>query len=71
MNYAFNLGIQYKLPLDAVLDVSYVGAQSRHLPQFRNINAVPYGAAFLPQNQDPTRNLALEYPAPMLCQLTF
>jgi len=25
------------------------------LPQFRNINAVPYGAAFQPANQDPTR----------------
>jgi carboxypeptidase family protein/TonB-dependent receptor-like protein len=62
MNYAFNLGIQYKLPLDAILDVSYVGSQGRHLPQFRNINAVPYGAAFLPQNQDPTRNLAAGIP---------
>jgi hypothetical protein len=62
LNYAFNLGIQYKLPLDAVLDVSYVGGQSRHLPQFRNVNAVPYGAAFLPQNQDPTRNLAVGIP---------
>ena len=61
-NYAFNLGIQYKLPLDAVLDISYVGSQGRHLPTFRNINAVPYGAAFLPQNQDPTRNLAVGIP---------
>ena len=61
-NYAFNLGIQYKLPFDAVLDLSYVGAQSRNLPTFRNINAVPYGAAYLPQNQDPTRNLAAGIP---------
>jgi hypothetical protein len=62
MNYAFNLGIQYKLPFDAVLDVSYVGSLGRHLPQFRNINAVPYGAAFLAQNQDTTRNLAVGIP---------
>ncbi len=62
MNYAFNLGIQYKLPLDAILDVSYVGSLGRHLPQFRNINAVPYGAAFLPQNQDPTRDLTAGIP---------
>ena len=62
MNYAFSLGVQYKLPLDAILDVSYVGSLGRHLPQFRNINAVPYGAAYLPQNQDPTRNLAVGIP---------
>src|SRR5207247_486886 len=61
-NYAFNLGIQYKLPFDAVLDLSYVGSLGRNLPTFRNINAVPYGAAYLPQNQDPTRNLATGIP---------
>ncbi len=61
-NYAFNVGIQYKLPLDAVLDVSYVGSLGHNLPTFRNINAVPYGAAYLPQNQDPTRNLAAGIP---------
>src|SRR5207302_9401930 len=61
-NYAFNLGIQYKLPFAAVLDLSYVGSQGRNLPTFRNINAVPYGAAYLPQNQDPTRNLTTGIP---------
>jgi hypothetical protein len=52
--YAFNLGVQYTLPLDAVLDLSYVGSVSNHLLQRRNINAPPYGAAYLPENQDPT-----------------
>ncbi|MBO0722889.1 MAG: TonB-dependent receptor, partial [Blastocatellia bacterium] len=52
--YAFNLGVQYKLPFDSVLDVSYVGTTGSHLLQRRNINAPPYGAAYLPQNQDPT-----------------
>ncbi|HEU0185741.1 MAG TPA: TonB-dependent receptor [Blastocatellia bacterium] len=52
--YAYNLGVQYKLPYDAVLDVSYVGTSGQHLLQQRNINAPAYGAAFLPQNQDPT-----------------
>jgi hypothetical protein len=52
--YAYNLGVQVKVPMDAVLDVSYVGSQSRHLLQRRNINAPAYGAAYLPQNQDPT-----------------
>lgn len=55
-NYAFNFGVQYKLPFDTILDVSYVGSLGRNLPQFRNINADPYGSAFLPQNQDPTRS---------------
>jgi hypothetical protein len=53
-SYAFNLGIQYKLPLDSVLDVSYVGTLGAHLLQRRNINAPAYGAAYAPGNQDPT-----------------
>lgn len=52
--YAFNLGVQHKLPFDSVLDVSYVGTAGAHLLQRRNINAPPYGAAYLPQNQDTT-----------------
>jgi Carboxypeptidase regulatory-like domain len=52
--YAYNLGVQYKLPYDSVLDVSYVGTSGQHLLQRRNINAPAYGAAFLPENQDPT-----------------
>ena len=52
--YAFNLGVQYKLPLESVLDVSYVGTVASHLLQRRNINAPNYGAAYLAKNQDPT-----------------
>jgi len=52
--YAFNVGVQTRLPGAAVLDISYVGAINRNQLQARNLNAVPYGAAFLPQNQDPT-----------------
>jgi hypothetical protein len=54
--YAFNLGVQYKLPLDTVLDLSYVGTAASHLVQRRNLNAPAYGAAYLSQNQDPTLN---------------
>lgn len=54
-SYAYNLGIQYKLPYDSVLDVSYVGTSAQHQLQRRNINAPAYGAAFLASNQDPTR----------------
>ncbi len=52
--YAYNLGIQYKLPLDSVLDISYVGTSAQHQLQRRNINAPAYGAAFAAANQDPT-----------------
>ena len=54
-SYAFNLGIQYKLPLESVLDVSYVGTLGEHLLQRRNINAPAYGAAYRAGNQDPTQ----------------
>lgn len=53
--YSYNLGTQYKLPFDTVLDVSYVGSMGHHLPRYRQINTTPFGAAFLPQNQDPTK----------------
>jgi hypothetical protein len=43
-----------------VIDAAYVGSRGHHLLQTRNLNIVPYGARFLPQNQDPTRaNTAL------------
>jgi hypothetical protein len=56
INYTF--GVQSQLPRGFVLDVAYVGSQSRHLQNYHDINAVPYGAAFLPQNQDPTLQAA-------------
>ena len=62
-SYSFNLGIQKRIaPLDAVLDVSYVGTLGVHLLQRRNINAPNYGAAYLPQNQDPTQAVNLTGP---------
>ncbi|HEX5083117.1 MAG TPA: carboxypeptidase regulatory-like domain-containing protein, partial [Blastocatellia bacterium] len=54
--YAYNLGVQYKLPFEAVLDVSYVGTSGQHLLQRRSLNAPAYGAAYLAANQDPTNN---------------
>ncbi len=52
--YAFNAGVQAQLPWALVLDVSYVGTRSRDQHTQKNINAPAYGAAYLPQNQDPT-----------------
>ena len=51
--YSFSLGVQRELGFGSTLDVSYVGSLSRHLVMSKDINAVPYGAAFLAQNQDP------------------
>jgi hypothetical protein len=35
------------------LDVAYVGSQSRHLQDNKNLNYNAFGQCFLPQNQDP------------------
>jgi hypothetical protein len=53
--YAWNIGLQRKLAHAVVLDVAYVGSSSKDLLGYEFINAVPYGAKLLPQNQDPTR----------------
>ena len=52
--YRYSLGIQKEIGSGMVLDASYVGNVGRHLIQTRNPNVIPYGARFLPQNQDPT-----------------
>jgi hypothetical protein len=56
--YQWNVGVQARLPLDLTLDVAYVGAKSELLLEYRNLNAVPYGAAYLAENRDPTRGQA-------------
>jgi hypothetical protein len=50
----WNVGIQHKLVEELILDVAYVGSRSTDLMRQVQINAVPFGATFLPQNQDPT-----------------
>lgn len=57
--YNFQFGVQTQLPGKMVLDTAYVGALFRHLQDNRNLNYVPYGAAFLPQNQDPSISSSL------------
>jgi hypothetical protein len=52
--YMYQFSIQTRLPWDMMLDTAYVGTQGRHLQDNRNLNPVPYGAMFQPQNQDPT-----------------
>jgi len=53
-NYNVSFGVQQDLGFSTLLDVSYVGNFGRHLLQTEAINTIPYGARFLPQNQDPT-----------------
>jgi len=48
--YGYGLQIQQEIGYGAVLSVGYVGNVSRHLTGESNINEVPYGAEFLPQN---------------------
>jgi hypothetical protein len=50
----YNIGVQMTMPWSSVLDVSYVGSQSRNLNTQVNLNAPTYGTAYLPENQDPT-----------------
>jgi hypothetical protein len=51
----WNTGIQHKLMTNVILDVAYVGSKSTDLLRQVQINALPFGATFQPQNQDPTR----------------
>jgi hypothetical protein len=51
----WNVGIQQKLPLQMVYDIAYIGSKSTDILRQSQINAVPLGATFEQQNQDPTR----------------
>lgn len=51
-------GVQVMLG-QQLIDVSYNGQDSYNLLDNPNINAVDFGAAFLPQNQDPTLSSSL------------
>jgi hypothetical protein len=52
--YNLSFGVQRDIGHQTVIDVAYVSTLARHLQQTRDINLIPYGARFLPQNQDPT-----------------
>ena len=51
----WNGGVQFALAAATVVDVSYTGNYSYNLFNVVPLNGVDYGAAFLPENQDPTR----------------
>jgi len=60
-SFQWNGGVQMTLPWASALDVTYVGQHAWNQQNAtgagangQNLNAVDFGAAFLPQNQDPT-----------------
>jgi hypothetical protein len=57
--YKYSLSIQRQIMRNTVVDVAYVGNVARHLIQGVDINKVPYGAHFLPENQNPVTGGAL------------
>jgi hypothetical protein len=58
VTYNYSMGVQRDLGHGTILDVKYVGSLSRHLGGRRNINTVPFGTRFQPQNLDPTASVA-------------
>ncbi len=58
-SYHASFGIQRSLGWATVLDAAYVGTFGRHLGEQVQLNNVPYGAQFLPQNQNPQTNTPL------------
>src|SRR5262249_38301927 len=48
----FNGGAQFTIPWASVVGVEWVGQHSYHTLQQVNINAIDFGAAFQPGNQD-------------------
>jgi Carboxypeptidase regulatory-like domain/TonB-dependent Receptor Plug Domain len=51
--YDATVGVQREIGWGTVVDVAYVGSFGRHLGEVVQLNEVPYGAEFLPQNQNP------------------
>jgi hypothetical protein len=57
--YHANLQIQRQFGTNTTLSAGYVGSFGRHLGENVQLNTVPYGAEFLPQNQNPQTNTPL------------
>jgi len=55
MVYQWNIGVQKLLPHGFYIDISHVGSETRNVLQKRQINALPYGTAYLASSMDPTR----------------
>ena len=51
--YNWNFSIQRQLPGNMLLDIGYVGSRSLYNIYRTNVNSVPFGSAWLPENQNP------------------
>jgi hypothetical protein len=51
--YNWNFTIQRELPWNVLFDIGYVGSRSNHNLAIQNLNQMPFGSAWLPENQDP------------------
>jgi hypothetical protein len=66
-NMNLSIGAQRDIGFGSVLEVKYVGTLGRHLYTEANLNLLPLGAHFLPQNIDPTvANGTTPYPDNLL-----
>ena len=54
--YEYGLQLQQEIGFGTVFSVGYVGNVTRHMTGGGNINEVPYGTEFLPQNQYCTKS---------------
>ena len=54
LTYNYTLAIQKDLGWNTVLDVAYVGNNTHHIVQTRNMNILPQGVRFLPSSRDTT-----------------
>jgi hypothetical protein len=54
VTYNYTLNVQRDIGFNTLISAAYVGWVGRHLQWFQDLNEVPYGAEFLPQNQDLT-----------------
>ncbi len=52
--YSYQLSLQKRLPMGVILDVAYVGSQSRHQQDNRNLNWSPFGTTWTAAATDPT-----------------
>lgn len=64
--YSYQFSIQKRLPFGTILDVAYVGSQSRHQQDNRNLNWSPFGTTWTAAATDPTAGIACTGCAPAL-----
>jgi hypothetical protein len=57
--YNWSIGVQQSLPGKFTADISYVANTERHIESVVDLNALPAGAHFAPQNIDPTTGVSL------------